>query len=81
MSLCFDIVGGAGPGETAAILAALTRLVEEQALADAVPPQRPSPGRWVDSGRPAQVANPFTHRPSSGLEGWSAGPEDPAAGR
>jgi hypothetical protein len=77
MSFCFEIVGGAGERDTAAILAALTRLDEEQALAWSAPPQRPSPGRWVQSGRPAPVSNPFIHRPAPAGDGWSMGSELP----
>lgn len=76
MSMCFEIAGGAGARETAAILAALSRLAEEQTLFAAVPPERPSRGRWVQSGRPAQVANPFVHRPAPSPGGWSVGSEE-----
>ena len=76
MSFCFEVVGGAGERETAAILAALTRLSEEQALVEAAPPERPSPGRWVQGGRPAPVTNPFVHRPAPATEGWSVGSDE-----
>lgn len=76
MSMCMEIAGGAGPRETAAILAALGRLAEERTAAGSVPPQRPSPGRWVDSGRPRPIANPFVHQPVPAPEGWSVGSGD-----
>lgn len=80
MTIQFEIVGGAGPMETAAIMAALSRIAEEQAWAAAFPPGRPAQGRWVLSGRPARVTNPFTHRQAPAAEGWAVGSEevDPA---
>ena len=73
MSIEFEIVGGAGPRETAAIMAALLRLVEEQAWAASFPDPRPEQGSWVLSGRPASVGNPFLHRQAPPTEGWSMG--------
>lgn len=73
MSLEFEIVGGAGPMETAAIMAALLRLAEEQAWGASFPDPRPLPGSWVLSGRPAPVENPFLHRRSPVGRGWSVG--------
>ena len=70
-----EIVGGAGPMETAAILAAMARLVEEQLAAAAVPPQPPAQGMWVLSGRPLPVQPPFT-RSSPAATGWSVGSEE-----
>lgn len=72
-----EIRGGAGPLETAAILAAIARLVEEQSLLASVPPTPPQPGSWVMSGRPRPVGSPSTrlgHSPG----GWSipAGSEE-----
>jgi len=57
-----EVTGGAGPMETAAILAAVSRLVEEQLAAAAVPPERPSQSHWVLSGRPRPVQVPFSER-------------------
>jgi len=71
MSLRFEIIGGAGPRETAAIMAALVRLAEEQSWASSFPASRPEQGTWVLSGRPATVDNPFLHRQAPAAEGWS----------
>ena len=71
MSIEFEIVGGAGHRETAAIMAALLRLAEEQSWAASFPDPRPEQGSWVLSGRPTPVGNPFTHRQAPPTEGWS----------
>lgn len=77
MKVEFEIVGGAGPRKTAAIMAALLRLAEEQAWAASFPDPRPEQGSWVLSGRPAPVENPFLHRTAPAAQGWSfAGSED-----
>ena len=71
MNLRFEITGGAGPGETAAIMAALVRLAEEQSWASSFPAPRPEQGTWVLSSRAATVDNPFLHRHAPAAEGWS----------
>jgi hypothetical protein len=71
MSLQFEIIGGAGPRETAAIMAALVRLSEEQSWVSSFPAPRPEQGTWVLSGRPGPVDNPFLHRQAPAAEGWS----------
>ena len=71
-----EVIGGAGPMETAAILAAVARLVEEQLVAAAVPPERPAPGLWVRSGRPRPVQPPFAARSTPAAVGWSVGSEE-----
>ncbi len=76
MTMRFEVVGGAGPQETAAIMAALARVLEEQAAAEAAPPMRPTQGRWVLSGRPRAVAGPSTARPTPAADGWSVGSDD-----
>ena len=73
MNLEFEIIGGAGPRETAAIMAALVRLAEEQAWAASFPEARPVQGAWVLSGRPSPVENPFLHRRAPAAPGWSVG--------
>jgi hypothetical protein len=65
-----EIHGGAGPLETAAIIAAIARLVEEQSELASVPPTPPRPGLWVMSGRPRPISSPFT-RPAPASAGWS----------
>ena len=77
MNLEFEIIGGAGPRETAAIMAALVRLAEEQAWAASFPEARPMQGSWVLSGRPAPVENPFLHRSAPAAAGWSVGGDAP----
>jgi hypothetical protein len=76
MSSQVEVAGGADPLVTAAILAAVTRLEEERAAVAAIPPQRPSKGRWVLSGRPREAAPPIV-RPTPMSDGWSVGSEDP----
>ena len=73
MNVEFEIVGGAGPRETAAIMAALLRLAEEEAWAASFPDPRPEQGSWVLSGRPGPVGNPFFHREPPVSAGWSMG--------
>jgi hypothetical protein len=79
MSPEIEITGGAGPMETAAILAAVARLVEEEAAALAAPPERPGRGLWVLSGRPRPVQPPFAARPTPAAPGWSVGSEEAEA--
>lgn len=66
-----EIVGGAGPREAAAIMAALSRIAEEQAWAVSFPTPRPEQGSWVLSGRPSPVENPFLHRRPPAARGWA----------
>lgn len=42
-----EIKGGIGPYEAAAIVAAITRITEEQAAAAAEPSQKPQQSAWV----------------------------------
>ena len=71
MNIDAEIVGGAGPRETAAIMAALARLAEEQSWAASLPAVRPDQGPWVLSGRPVPVGNPLVYRHGTG-PGWGA---------
>lgn len=74
-----EVAGGADPLVTAAIIAAVTRLEEERAELAAIPPRRPSRGRWVLSGRPRDASPPVA-RPSPAADGWSVGSgEEPEA--
>lgn len=43
----YEIVGGAGPYEAAAIVAAIARIISEQTAAAAVPPPPPQQSAWV----------------------------------
>lgn len=72
---------GPSPGEleTAALIAAMLVVREQQEAAVSVPPTRPLQGRWVMSGRPRPVAPPFTARPVPHVETWSS--DDDAPGR
>ena len=54
-----DITGGAGPQETAAIMAAVAQLLEEERAADANPSQRPRQSQWVLAWRPREVPAPL----------------------
>ena len=47
----YEIVGGAGPYEAAAIVAAIARIVDEQTAAAADPPSRPQQSAWVSALR------------------------------
>ena len=73
-----EVAGGADPLVTAAILAAVARLEEERAALASVPPQRPSKGRGVLSGRPREAAPPIV-RPAPVTDGWSVGSEESEA--
>ena len=72
MSVEFEIVEGPAR-ETAAIMAALLRLAEEEAWAASFPDPRPEQGSWVLSGRPGPVGNPSQHRQAPVSAGWSMG--------
>ena len=53
------ITGGAGPHETAAIMAVVSHIASEEAAAAATPPQRPRQSAWVLAWRPRQAAIPL----------------------
>ncbi len=72
MSGHIEVAGGADPLVTAAIIAAVARLAEEHTELAAIPPKRPSRGRWVLSGRPRETAPPIA-RPAPSADGWSVG--------
>ena len=55
----FEIVGGAGPQETAAIMAVVAHLTAEEAAARATPSQRPRQSAWVLAWRPRPSAPPM----------------------
>ena len=69
-----EVTGGADPLLTAAIIAAVLRLDEEHRAAAARPPQAPTQGRWVQSGRPREPAVPVA-RLAPIAEGWSVASE------
>jgi hypothetical protein len=54
-----EIVGGAGPHETAAIMAVLAHLGAEEAAARATPASRPRQSSWVLAWRPRQTMAPL----------------------
>lgn len=54
-----EIIGGAGPYEAAAILAAIDAALTEELTAQATP-DRSAPGAWTLSGRPQTVVGPPT---------------------
>jgi len=70
-----EVIGGSDPLVTAAILAAVARLEEERLLLASIPPQRPSQGKWVLSGRPRGVAPPVV-RPQPVAGEWSVASEE-----
>lgn len=53
-----EIIGGAGPYEAAAILAAIDAALTEELNARAIPSQPATPGSWAMSGRPQVVLGP-----------------------
>lgn len=59
MSDGLQITGGAGPQETAAIMAVVAHLNEEDAAAQAMPSQRPRQSAWVLAWRPRPAAPPL----------------------
>lgn len=59
MSPIPNIQGGAGPEETAAIMAVIAQLNEDEAAADALPAQRPRQSAWVLAWRPRQTTPPL----------------------
>ena len=75
MSDRIEVTGGSDPLVTAAIIGAVARLEEERRLLASIPPQRPSQGRWVLSGRPRPVPPPAT-RPQPMAGEWSIGSEE-----
>jgi hypothetical protein len=55
-----EIIGGAGPYEAAAILAAIDAALTEELNIRATPSQPATPGAWAMSGRPQVVLGPKT---------------------
>ena len=55
-----EIIGGAGPYEAAAIMAAIDAALTEELNARAIPSQPATPGSWAMSGRPQVVLGPRT---------------------
>lgn len=74
-----DEGGSIGPLEAAAVLAALARFEEEQAILRSIAPQPLRQSRWVMSGRPRPVAPPFTTRQAAGGPGWGIGEDGETA--
>ena len=55
----FEITGGAGREETAAIAAVIAALLEDEANALATPPQAPRQSSWVLAWRPREIPAPL----------------------
>ena len=53
-----EIIGGAGPYEAAAIMAAIDAALTEELNAQATPSHPATPGAWAMSGRPQVVLGP-----------------------
>ena len=70
-----EVTGGSDPLLTAAVIAAVARLEEERRILAAIPPQRPSQGRWVLSGRPRGVSPPAA-RPQPLPGEWSVSSDE-----
>lgn len=54
-----EITGGAGPRETAAIMALVARVLEEESRAAANPAIRPRQSQWVLAWRPREIPAPL----------------------
>ena len=76
MTSGIEITGGADPLTTAAIMAAIIRLDEEQAAVMATPPERLAQGMWVLSTRPRPIQPLPTTRAAPTALGWSVMSED-----
>jgi hypothetical protein len=55
-----EILGGAGPYEAAAIMAAIDAALTEELATQALPSEPARPGAWFMSGRPQVVLGPRT---------------------
>ena len=64
-----EIIGGAGPYEAAAIMAAIDAALTEEMSVEAIPSHPATPGAWAMSGRPHVVLGPKTS-----FQGLSAAP-------
>ena len=64
MSSEIQIVGGAGPAETAAIMAAIQQLLDEEAASQAMLTPRNLPTAWVRSGL-GRIVKPARHTTTS----------------
>lgn len=53
-----EIIGGAGPDVSAAILAVVQTVLDEEAAARGTPPRRFVPGPWVLAARPRMTVTP-----------------------
>ncbi len=60
MTAPFEIVGGAGEAEAAAIAAVITRVLLDEAEVRAVPPRQPRPSSWVVACRPRETPGPLS---------------------
>ena len=77
MSPHFEVAGGAGHHETAAIATAIAALVEEEMTALATPEQAPRQSSWVLAWRPRDIPTPlpshtFAARPWAEIESVDA---------
>lgn len=70
------ISGGAGPRATAAIMAVVSHLAEEEAAAAAIPAQRPRQSAWVLAWRPRPATIPL---PSDTYDAMPWAEVEPAA--
>ncbi|HSF86145.1 MAG TPA: hypothetical protein VLG28_10910 [Acidimicrobiia bacterium] len=70
----YEIRGGAGPEVTAAIVAVISHVLEQEATAKASPLRRPRQSPWVLAGRPREAPAPL---PSHTFDapGWSEAAE------
>lgn len=55
----FEVSGGAGPVETAAIAAVINAILEQESLVLATPAQSPRQSSWVLAWRPRDVPAPL----------------------
>jgi len=74
MSSEMRITGGAGPMETAAILAAVARVLQDEAILAARPATAPQQSGWVLAWRPREVHTPLPSHTYAKVP-WAERPE------
>jgi hypothetical protein len=70
------ITGGAGPMETAAILAGVARLLQDEARRAAEPTSAPKQSGWVLAWRPREIHAPLPSHTYAATP-WAETPEPP----
>lgn len=72
-----EITGGAGPREAAAVLAAVARVIQDEAQRRAQPVSAPHQSGWVLAWRPREVHAPLpSHTYDTGTWADTTDPDD-----